>query len=48
MNQGARDANRESAEAAASTKADRQIALLLEIRNLLRELIRTNKLAGSG
>lgn len=39
MNQGARDANRESAEAAASSKAETQITLLREIRNLLKLLV---------
>lgn len=44
MNQGARDANRESHEAAVTSKVDTQITLLREIRDLLRELVKETRL----
>ena len=39
MNQGAREANEESYRAASRNREERQISLLTEIRDLLRELI---------
>lgn len=39
MNQGARDANAESAQRGAANREQQQIALLKEIRDLLKQLL---------